>query len=162
MPSLVSPLNLSLATLHPNAQTVLFHSLSWLPNAPVGGSKPPPLVETSAAEPCLHPDATCSEHVAMGKRFLIVYRNSTIDRALIMVQGAQRNSKGHVPPAFRGRPGPRVQRHCGNRRTLARSSSMNSFAVMVSNPKRFPKLKTKLMQRYAAMNRLEEIITTLV
>ena len=166
----------------------------------------------AAAEPCLHPDASCSEHVVLGNRFVIVYRNFPleasnphIDRALMMVHGAQRNGDGYfstamaaaaatgnllntivISPAFRGRDG----RLCNDTVETGElfwscqgwnagfasvdEESVNSFAVMdriltmLNNKNHFPKLKSivvaghsgggQFMQRYAAMNRIEETI----
>ena len=166
----------------------------------------------TAAEPCLHPDSTCSEHVDLGDRYMIVYRNfpletvnPTVDRALIMVHGAQRNGDGYfstamaaaaatgnllntivIAPAFRGREG----RGCNDTvqpgelywscqgwnagLPAVEDKSVNSFTAMdrilalLNNKTRFPKLKSivvaghsgggQFMQRYAAMNRIEETI----
>ena len=65
------------------------------------------LAGLSAVEPCLQPDSTCSEHLIMGNKYVIVYRNlaletpnATIDRALIRVHGAQRNADGYFSTAM--------------------------------------------------------------
>ena len=163
-----------------------------------------------AAEPCLQPDSTCSEHLVVGNRFVIAYRNypleaanSTVDRALIMVHGAQRNGDGYfatamasaaatgnllntivIAPVFRGREG----RGCNDAVQPGElfwscqgwnaglpaidEKNTNSFAVMdriltlLNDKAHFPKLKSivvaghsgggQFMQRYSAMNRIEE------
>ena len=165
-----------------------------------------------AAEPCLQPDSTCSEHVIMGNKYVIVYRNlaletpnATIDRALIMVHGAQRNGDGYfatamaaaaatgnllntlvVAPAFRGREG----RGCNDavqpgelywscqgwnagfpavdEKTVDSFAVMDRILILLSNKAKFPKLKIiviaghsgggQFMQRYSAMNRIEETL----
>jgi pimeloyl-ACP methyl ester carboxylesterase len=198
-----------------------------------GGPKPPIVVQSGynhavrrllllilglalgafAAEPCLQPDKTCTEHFPVGSGFVVLYRNyavasanSVVDRAVIMVHGAQRNGDGYyatalaaaaasgnlmhtlvIAPAFRGREG----RGCTDAvepgelfwscqgwnagfAALGPGKMPNSFEVvdriltLLSDRTRYPRLQSivvaghsgggQFVQRYAALNRIEESV----